>query len=108
MISPTTVARLARLSLWRPPPGVSRVLVVHDDGTIAVILHAGRCQEQFTLCPCCPTTGIAGKLDEAAARLVAALDRAAARAEERRVERTLEAARARFAEGLDRATGKGG
>jgi hypothetical protein len=58
LITAKTLARLARLAMWNPPPGVERMHVVHDDGTITIHLESERFQESIALCPCCSADGV--------------------------------------------------
>jgi hypothetical protein len=111
MINGKTVARLTHLSMWQPPPGVTRLHVVADDGTIHVHLETECFQESLSVCPCCPAGGVLDLLDEIAAGLLALERREAkqpARKAEARVERQLAAADTAFRKGLKRATRKGG
>jgi hypothetical protein len=111
LINAKTVARLARLALWQPPPGVERLHVVWDDGTIAVHLETANFQESLTLCPCCSADGVPELLDEIAAGLLEMERREAKRSErktEARVEKQLACADKAFRDGLKRATKKGG
>jgi hypothetical protein len=110
MINAKTVARLTRVSLWKPPSGVARLHVVHDDATITIHLETERFQESLSLCPCCSIAGVHALLDHLAARLLDA-EEEEGRAEieaEARVERQLASADSAFRAGLKRATRKGG
>jgi CRP-like cAMP-binding protein len=110
LITAKTVAKLARLALWQPPPGVERLHVVWDDGTIAIHLESERFQESVSVCPCCSADGVSQMLDEIAAGLLEMERREAnqaGRKAEARVERQLASADRAFRAGLKRATGKG-
>jgi hypothetical protein len=111
MITAKTLARLARLALWEPPPGVERMHVVADDGTLTIHLETDRFQESLSLCPCCTADGVPELLDEIAAGLLE-MERCeakqAGRKAEARVERQLASADRAFRAGLKRATKKGG
>jgi hypothetical protein len=109
LITAKTVARLARLALWNPPPGVTRLHVIWDDGTIAIHLETDRFQESVSVCPCCTADGVPELLDEIAAGLLAMERREAnqaGRKAEARVERQLACADRAFRAGLKRATKK--
>jgi hypothetical protein len=111
VITDRTVARLARLALWEPPPGVTRLHVVWDDGTIAIHLETDRFQESVSVCPCCSADGVPELLDEIAAGLLEMERREAkhpGRQAEARVERQLASADKAFRAGLRKATKKGG
>jgi hypothetical protein len=111
VITAKTLARLARLALWNPPPGVERMHVVHDDGTLTIHLETANFQESLSVCPCCPADGVPELLDEIAAAMLALERREAKQAgrkAEARVERQLASADRAFRKGLKRATGKGG
>jgi hypothetical protein len=111
MINAKTVARLARLAMWEPPPGVERLHVVWDDGTIAIHLETDRIQESVSVCPCCTADGVPELLDEIAAGLLEMERREssqAGRKAEARVERQLASADKAFRAGLRKATKKGG
>jgi hypothetical protein len=109
MINARTLARLVRLALWEPPPGVERMHVVHDDGTITIHLETDRFQESLTLCPCCTIDDVPELLDEIAAAMLALERREAKQAGRRaeaRVEKQLACADRAFRAGLRRATKK--
>jgi hypothetical protein len=111
LITAKTLTRFARLAMWEPPPGVERMHVVADDGTITVHLETDRFQESLTLCPCCTADGVPELLDEIAAAMLALERREAKQAgreAEARVEKQLACADKAFRAGLRRATGKGG
>jgi hypothetical protein len=111
MINAKTQARLKRLSMWNPPPGITRLHVVHDDGTIEVDLDCDDLQATVAFCPCCSTEGMHDLLNFAAADLLDAMERESkqpARKAEARVERQLARADSAFRAGLKRATKKGG
>jgi hypothetical protein len=109
VINAKTVARLARLALWEPPPGVTRLHVVWDDGTIAVHLESERFQESVSVCPCCTIDGVPELLDEIAAAMLV-LERCeakqAGRKAEARVEKQLACTDKEFRAGLRRAAKK--
>jgi hypothetical protein len=110
MITPETRDRLIWLSRWQPPPGVERMHVIADDGTITIHLETERYQESLSVCSCCSTGGAYDLLDEIAADLLAAERREAKQPErkaEARVERQLARADSAFRAGLKRATKKG-
>jgi hypothetical protein len=109
MITAKTRDRLLWLSRWNPPPGVTRMHVIHDDGVITIHLETERFQESLTLCHCCSAGGVPELLDEIAAGLLDA-EREAGRADreaEARVEKQLATADTAFRKGLKRATRKG-
>jgi hypothetical protein len=111
LITPKTRDRLIWLSRWEPPPGVARLHVVHDDGTITVHLETERFQESVAVCPCCSAADVPELLDEIAVGLLALERREAkqpGRKAEARVERQLARADSAFRAGLKRATKKGG
>jgi hypothetical protein len=111
MITAKTLERLKWLSRWQPPPGVTRLHVLFDDGTITFHMETERFQESLAVCPCCPASGVPELLDEIAAGLLALERREAkqpARKAEARVERQLARADTAFRAGLKRATRKGG
>jgi hypothetical protein len=109
VITPKTRDRLLWLSRWNPPPGITRMHVIHDDGSITVHLESERYQESLSVCPCCPADGVPDLLDEIAVGLLAAERREAKQPErkaEARVERQLARADSAFRKGLKRATRK--
>jgi hypothetical protein len=111
VINAKTLARLARLAMWNPPPGVERMHVVADDGTITVHLETDRFQESLSLCPCCSADVVPEILDEIAAAMLALERREAKQAGRRaeaRVEKQLACADRAFRAGLRRAAKKGG
>jgi hypothetical protein len=111
VITAKTLARLARLAIWNPPPGIERLHVIHDDGTITIHLETANFQESVSVCPCYSADGVPELLDEIAVALLALEAREANRAgrkAEVRVEEQLASADRAFRKGLKRATGKGG
>jgi hypothetical protein len=111
VINAKTLARLARLALWEPPPGIERMHIVADDGTITIHLESEHFQESIALCPCCTADGVPELLDEIAAGLLEMERREAKQASrkaEARVEKQLACADKVFRAGLKRATKKGG
>jgi hypothetical protein len=111
VITAKTLTRLTRLAMWEPPPGVERMHIVHDDGTLTIHLESEHFQESIALCPCCTIDGVPELLDEIAVAMLALERRDAklsGRKAEARVERQLASADRAFRAGLKRATGKGG
>jgi hypothetical protein len=111
MINAKTLTRLVRLALWEPPPGVERMHVIADDGTITIHLETDRFQESVSVCPCCSADGVPELLDEIAVAMLALERREAKQAGRRaeaRVEKQLASADRAFRAGLRRATKKGG
>jgi hypothetical protein len=110
MITARTLTRLARLACWEPPPGIERLHVIHDDGTIEVNLDCDDLQATVAFCLCCSIEGMHELLDLAAADLLDAEREAkqAGHKAEARVEEQLASADRAFRAGLKRATKKGG